>query len=124
MAATQRVVVPGLGAVVFVLFALAAPLRGQEAGKEASLQDAIKARTDVTVLMQEVAELDAAVRRAMRRVIAQAEGQQMAGNILLMKDKYAEAVEAYEKAAALYRQALARISHHFSVAPAPRAARC
>ncbi|MFH1732490.1 MAG: SUMF1/EgtB/PvdO family nonheme iron enzyme, partial [Planctomycetota bacterium] len=73
---------------------------------EATLQDAIKARTEVIVLREEVGELDAGLRRSLRKVIAKGEGQQLAGNTLLTKDKYAEAVEAYGKAAVFYRQAL------------------
>ena len=88
----------------WLLFACAQGAPG--AGKEARLDDAIRARTEVTVLMQEMAELPRDVRRPMRKLIAKGEAQQMAGNILLTKDKYAEAVKAYGLAAAFYRQAL------------------
>lgn len=76
------------------------------AAKEATLQDVIKARTDVMMLLQEVAELPADVRGPMRKVIVKAEAEQMAANILLTKDKYTESVEAFDRASALYRQAL------------------
>lgn len=72
----------------------------------ATLQDAIKSRTDVTILMQEVAEMASDVRRPMRKLIARGEVKQMEGNILLSKDKYPEAVKAYDEAAQLYRKAL------------------
>jgi len=80
--------------------------RSQAAEKEATLQDAINARAGVTVLAQEVAGLDAEILAPMRKVVAKAEAQQMAANIFLGKDKYAEAVKAYAEAAAFYRQAL------------------
>ena len=80
--------------------------KAQAQAKEATLQDAIKARTETTVLMEEVAEMDPDLRRLMRKVIAKAEGQQMAGDILLTKDHYGEAVDAFAEAVRIYRQAL------------------
>lgn len=80
--------------------------RAEGAEKEATLQDAIKARTDVTMLRAEVDELPADIRRPMRKVVAKGEAKEMEGNILLTKDKYGEAVEAFGSSAALYRQAL------------------
>ena len=93
-------------ALVWVVAAAMLLIVHESEAAEATLQDAIKARTEVTVLREEVGELDPDVRRPMRKVIAKGEAQQMAGNILLMKDKYEEAVAAYGKAAAFYRQAL------------------
>jgi len=74
--------------------------------KEVTLLDAIKARTDLTVLMEELKELPPDVRQTMRKVIAKAEAQQMGANILLNKDKYADAVKAYDEAASSCRQAI------------------
>ena len=93
------------GAVAFVLFGMIPEALSQQ-DKEPTLQDAIKARTEVMFLREEVGELDADVRGPMRKVITKGDAQQMAGNILLTKDKYAEAVEAYGKAAGFYRQAI------------------
>ena len=74
--------------------------------KETKLEDAIKARTDVTVLAEEAAALAPDIRSFMRKVIAKADGKQMEGNIYLTKDKYADAVASYQAAGALYRQAI------------------
>ncbi|HUW83277.1 MAG TPA: SUMF1/EgtB/PvdO family nonheme iron enzyme [Phycisphaerae bacterium] len=74
--------------------------------KEVTLEDAIEARTDVSVLAEEAATLDAEIRTFMRKVIAKAEGKQMEANIYLTKDRYADSVTSYQAAGALYRQAI------------------
>jgi len=74
--------------------------------KQVTLKDAIEARTDVSVLADEAATLDAEIRTFMRKVIAKAEGKQMEANIYLTKDRYADSVTSYQAAAALYRQAI------------------
>jgi len=74
--------------------------------KEATLHDAIRARTEVMLLQRDLGDLKPEVRRPMRKVIAKGDAQQMAGNILLTKDRYSEAVRAYREAGVLYRRAL------------------
>ena len=76
------------------------------ADKDVTLQDAIKARTDLTVLMMDAMELTPDVRDPMRKLLAKADGKQMEGNIFLTKDKYAESVKSFKEAAELYRKAL------------------
>jgi len=93
-----------LAAVGIALVVAHGAALGQQ--KEVKLEDAIKARTGVTVAAEEAGALNADIRVLMRKVIAKAEGKQMEGNIYLTKDKYAEAVASYEAAAALYRQAI------------------
>ena len=94
----------GIAWCVVALAVLASPGASEAAG--ATLQDAIQARAEVAVLKEDAGDLAVDVRRPMRRVIAKAEAQQTAGNILLMKEDYAEAIRAYRAAAALYRRAL------------------
>ncbi|MCX7048138.1 MAG: formylglycine-generating enzyme family protein [Candidatus Sumerlaeota bacterium] len=82
----------------------------------ATLQDAIKARTEVVALRQEIAAADmrqllgedkaSKAAKGMLKVFAKAESKQEEGNILLTKDRYGEAVESYAEAAKLYRKAL------------------
>ena len=80
---------------------------GDRSGQaESTLQEAVKARTEVTVLADKIPELDSEVRSAMQKVLAKADGLQMEGNIFLTKDGYSDAVESFEKAAGLYRQVL------------------
>jgi len=68
------------------------------------LQAAIKARTEVTERALEVLKTDEQIRDLMRKVIAKADAKQTEGNILLTKDRYPEAVEAFNESARLYRQ--------------------
>jgi formylglycine-generating enzyme required for sulfatase activity len=77
-----------------------------KARAESSLEDAIKARTDIAVLTEEVRQLPADVRGPMRKVITKAEAEDLAGNLFLTKDKYGDAVASFQRAATLYRQAL------------------
>jgi len=93
-----------LAAVGIALVVAHGAALGQQ--KEVKLEDAIKARTGVTVAAEEAGALNADIRVLMRKVIAKAEGKQMEGNIYLTKDKYAEAVASYGAAGALYRQAV------------------
>ena len=51
------------------------------ASADASLQDVINARTKVVVLEKQAGELDRELRRLMHKVIAKAQGQQMAANV-------------------------------------------
>jgi len=69
-----------------------------------ALQEALKARTEVTAVQEEIIGLDADIRQAMRKVLAKAEAKQTAGNIMLTKDRYVEAVTEYNEAVRLYRQ--------------------
>jgi hypothetical protein len=92
--------------IVVVILTLGWHLAGLTAEQEPTLQDAINARTEVTVLRQEAAKLDAEILVPMRKVIAKGEAQEMAAHILLTKDKYGETVKACNQAAAYYRQAL------------------
>ena len=96
----------GVGILALLAIGAAGPPLALAAQKEVTLQDAIKARTEVTLLMEDVADLPADLRRPLRRIIADADAQQLAGNLLLKKESYAEAREAFEKAAALCRQAI------------------
>jgi len=74
--------------------------------KEATLHDAIRARTKVMLLQRDLEDLKPEMRRPMRKVIAKGDAQQMAANTLLTKDRYSEAVRAYREAGVLYRRAL------------------
>lgn len=75
----------------------------QATSAQATLQDAIKARTEVVLLQQEVERLDRDIIEMMRKVIAKADGKQIEGNILLTKEKYGDSVLAFQEATRLYR---------------------
>lgn len=90
-------------AIVATALALAASAAEE---KDATLHDAIRARTEVMLLQQDLKDLKPEVRRPMRKVIAKGDAQQMAANILLTKDRYSEAARAYREAGVLYRRAL------------------
>jgi len=108
------------GTLLLGMFAVAVSCgKSQSTGNptaQGNLDDAIKARTEVVALHQEIAatvlrdllgerEVTKAV-QGMRKVIAKAESKQEEGNILLTKDRYTDAASAYAEAAKLYRQAL------------------
>ena len=90
-------------AIVVTALALSASAAEE---KEATLHDAIRARTEVMLLQQDLEDLKPEVRRPMRKVIAEGDAQRMAADILLTKDRYTEAVKAYAEAGVLYRRAL------------------
>lgn len=98
---------------VVLLFCMLGSLEGvaqsqsqqqQPQSPQVTLQEAIKARTDAAVLQQDALALDREILQTMRKVLAKAEGKQMEGTILLTKDRYAEAVQAFQEAARLYQQ--------------------
>ncbi|MCX7005051.1 MAG: SUMF1/EgtB/PvdO family nonheme iron enzyme [bacterium] len=108
----------GIAGMCVLLLALAGCSRAQSDAPSAQgkLEDAIKARTDVTVLRDELAAsalreitregaLSKAV-QARRKIVARGESKQEEGNILLTKDRYIDSAEAYKQAAKFYRQAL------------------
>ncbi len=70
------------------------------------LRAAIDSRTEVTVLQDECAQQNVEVLDIMRKVVAKAEAKSTEGNILLTKDRYAEAVTAFKESATLYRQVI------------------
>jgi formylglycine-generating enzyme required for sulfatase activity len=92
--------------LLFIGIAASTSVAEKTSAKETTLQDAIKARTEVVLLAAEAAELSVEVRTAMRRVLAKAEGQHLAASILLTTDDFDEAVKAFSEAEALYRHAL------------------
>jgi len=102
----------GRGAVLALCVVLVVSLTGCSKASEGAgsgsgtLNDAIKARTDASLLSVDVLKLDNDVRDVMRKTITKAESKEMEGNILLTKDRYAQAVEAYKEASTLYEQAL------------------
>ena len=71
---------------------------------QGDLQTAIQARTEVTELQLEVVRMDKDILDLMRKVVAKADAKQTEGNILLTKDRYGDACEAYKESARLYRQ--------------------
>jgi len=101
-----------------LLLAVAGCSRAQShsPGAQGKLEDAIKARTDVTVLRDELATsalreitregVQSKAVQARRKIFARGESKQEEGNILLTKDRYTDAAEAYKEAAKFYRQAL------------------
>ncbi len=95
-----------LAILTLLAVARAASAQADKAKQEVTLQDAIKARTEVTLARQEVDDLSADVRGPMRKLIGKGGAKEMEGNIFLTKDKYAEAVDAFQQAAALYQQAV------------------
>jgi len=76
---------------------------GQARGS-GNLQAAIKARTEATELQLETFYTDQEVRNLMRKVAAKAEAKHFEADILISKDRYAEAVDAFKDSARLYRQ--------------------
>jgi formylglycine-generating enzyme required for sulfatase activity len=110
-----------LALLALFTFALGGCSKSQSgSAKQGNLDDAIKARTEAVAQRQEVAttvvdqltreiggEREATkVIKALRKVMAKAESKQEEGNILLTKDRYADAAEAYNEAVKLYGQAL------------------
>ena len=75
-----------------------------QARASGNLQEAIKARTEVTELQLEVVKTDKEILDLMRKVVAKADAKQSEGNILLTKDRYTDAVDAFKESARLYRQ--------------------
>jgi S1-C subfamily serine protease/WD40 repeat protein len=75
-------------------------------GSGTSITDAVKAATKAIEVRKKVNGMDAEARRFMHKVIDEAEQKVREGDFFLDKDKYKEAVQAYDQCAALYRQAL------------------
>ncbi len=71
-----------------------------------TLQEAIEARTNVTLLAEEVADPRAEVRRLMRRELEKAKAHLEAANTLLAKGEYDKAIKAFAEVETLYRRVL------------------
>src|SRR6185503_6946052 len=69
-------------------------------------EEAVRARTEVKVLHEQTVDLEPRIRRLMRAQISRGEADIDAGNVLLFKDRYSEALATFQKAAALLREAL------------------
>lgn len=72
----------------------------------ATLLDAVNARTDATVLRRRAKELDPAVLAVMERIMLSAETRMRDGNQLLTRERYPQSVQAYNDASAYYRGVL------------------
>jgi formylglycine-generating enzyme required for sulfatase activity len=88
-----------------VIIAVSNMVEGAEAGR-LTLQDAIRARTEVTLLAKKVADPHGMGYEPLRRDLAKAKAQQKAASDLLMMGKYDHAVKAFTLAKVLYRKAL------------------
>ncbi|MCG3173235.1 MAG: Hercynine oxygenase [Myxococcota bacterium] len=78
--------------------------RSSGSGTKADLHQAIKARTEAALLQQEAERIPGDVLEAMRKVMVKAEAKQAEGNILLTKDRYDEALTAFDESASLYQK--------------------
>jgi formylglycine-generating enzyme required for sulfatase activity len=74
--------------------------------KQASLLDAITARTDVMFLQQQVANIDPEARATLQKHIIKAEAHLNEGNTHLTSERYAQAVNSYNAAGKLYRHVI------------------
>jgi formylglycine-generating enzyme required for sulfatase activity len=70
------------------------------------LEAAARAYAECTVLLEETAKLPEVVREPMKRALLQARAEALAGTMLMNKEKYAEAIRAFELSAALSRKVL------------------
>ena len=114
--------------VVLVLLALgglAVPGHAESKPDTATLQDAIKARTEVPVFPEEAIGRNDVLSEIQRNVVAKAKGKVEAGDLLLTKGHYGAAITAFQKAARLYQpfansgnllETLARAEHAVNVA--------
>lgn len=93
----------GMMLAFLLLWSCACDSKSQRPGASGSLDEAIKARTDLNAAKARMAKLvDHEVMIGMRKVVAKATEHELRGNILLDKDQYDKAVEAFNEAAKLY----------------------
>jgi formylglycine-generating enzyme required for sulfatase activity len=85
---------------------LAFPLSTNCTADEPGLEAAARAYAESTVLLEETAKLREVVREPMKRLLLQARAEGLAGTMLMNKEKYAEAIRAFERSAALSRKVI------------------